>query len=84
MSLQLHRVRIDTLRYTKVVTVLATSPEAASRAASGQAVFAPSLEVDSKAVSVIAVTYLGLAESLIVGDAPWLLAESLDSDGGDL
>ena len=84
MSLQLHRVQIDTLRYTKVVTVLATSPEAASRAASVQTVLAPPPEVDSRAVTVIAVTYLGLAESLVVTDAPWLEPESLDSDGGDL
>ena len=70
--LQLHRVQIDTLRYTKVVTVLATSPEAASRAASVQV------------VTVVGVTYLGLAESLVVTDAPWLEPESLDSDGGDL
>lgn len=70
--LQLHLVQIDTLRYTKVVTVLATSPEAACKAASVQA------------VTVIGAAYVGLMEGLVVQDAPRLLADSLDSDGGDL
>lgn len=64
--LQLHRVQIDTLRFTKNVTVLAASQEAACQAAAAQV------------GAIIGTTYLGLADGVVLGDEAWQLAETFE------
>ena len=66
--LQLHRVQIDTAYFTKDVTVLAVSQEAACQAASQQA------------GPIIGVTYLGLAEGVVLGESDWQIPKGVESD----
>lgn len=65
--LQLHRVQIDTVHYTKDVTVLAVSQEAACQAAHKQG------------GPIIGVTYLGLSEGVVLGDEAWQVADAVGS-----